>query len=290
MSMLLILRGPPATGKSTYRNTLVAQGWKYTNLDELRLANPKNKESVIHDLQKTMLLGFMADGANIVIDNLNLNPRTTQGYESLAQRYGYMVEYKEFGADIHWSEAVKRDALRSGVARVGRSVIIQNYMSASLYKDVRKSAYIFDIDGTLADISHRRMQVVNGKKDWAAFNAGMKDDTPNAPIVNLYESLLDSIDRYSPTLTEIILMSGRSADHRRVTEDWLVKHGLDRYFALFMRGFNDMRDDAIVKKELYEKYVKPYFDVSFVVDDRSKVVSMWRSQGLTCLQCAEGNF
>lgn len=288
MSMLLILRGPPATGKSTYRNTLVAQGWKYTNLDELRLANPKNKESVIHDLQKTMLLGFMADGANIVIDNLNLNPRTTQGYESLAQRYGYMVEYKEFGADVHWSEAVKRDALRSGVARVGRSVIIQNYINAGLYKDIRKPAIIFDIDGTLADISHRRMQVVNGKKDWAAFNAGMKDDTPNEPIAALYKMILFYIDNFIPG--EIILMSGRSADHRHVTEDWLERHGLDGYFALFMRGFNDMRDDAIVKKELYEKYVKPYFDVSFVVDDRSKVVAMWRSQGLTCLQCAEGNF
>lgn len=288
MPILCILIGPPATGKTTYRSTLTAQGWVYTNLDELRAANPRNKEYQIHELQKTMLLGFMADGRDIVIDNLNLNPNTTARYASMADRYGYVVDYKFFGRDMHWSEAVKRDALRKGNACVGKSVIIQSYMQAGLYKDSKKSAVIFDIDGTLANIEHRRHHVADGKKDWRAFNAGIKNDTPNQPIATLYDMVSLYGDRYESH--EIILMSGRSADHRRVTETWLDEHGLDGYFALFMRGFTDMRDDAIVKKELYEQFVKPYFDVSFVIDDRDRVVKMWREQGLTCLQCAEGNF
>jgi hypothetical protein len=28
----------------------------------------------------------------------------------------------------------------------------------------------------------------------------------------------------------------------------------------------------------------------YAVDDRQRVVDMWRSNGLTCLQVAEGNF
>jgi hypothetical protein len=61
-------------------------------------------------------------------------------------------------------------------------------------------------------------------------------------------------------------------------------------FPLFMRGDDDYRPDEIVKRELYEENVLGNYDVVGVIDDRSKVVKMWRELGLTCLQVAEGAF
>ena len=49
-------------------------------------------------------------------------------------------------------------------------------------------------------------------------------------------------------------------------------------------------DDKIVKECLYRTHVEPRFNVKFVLDDRNRVVDMWRSLGLKCLQVAEGNF
>jgi len=57
-----------------------------------------------------------------------------------------------------------------------------------------------------------------------------------------------------------------------------------------MRSQGDTRPDEIVKREIYEEHIKPLYNVDFVLDDRNKVVKMWRSLGLKVLQVAEGNF
>lgn len=278
MNTLLILKGPPATGKSTYRNQLVAKGWAYTNLDELRIANPNNKEHQIHDLQRMLILGHMANGKDIIIDNLNLNPKQTHKYECWAKDYGYTVEYKAFGHDLHWSEAVKRDSLRA--AKVGQSVIVQSYMNAGLFNDPRVRVFLVDIDGTLADIEHRQHFVNGDKKDWPAFFAELHNDTPRNDVVALYNAL--------KAFAMPVLMSGRGAEYRKETEQWLEKHNIVDYMALFMRGFNDYRADDIIKKELYDKYVTPYFDVELVIDDRPRVIRMWRNEGLHVIDVGKG--
>lgn len=84
-------------------------------------------------------------------------------------------------------------------------------------------------------------------------------------------------------------MSGRPEPYRNRTKIWLESFDI-KHKALFMRSDGDFRDDTIVKEELYRKFVLPDYDVAFVVDDRKKVVDMWRRLGLVCLQCAEGNF
>ena len=45
--------------------------------------------------------------------------------------------------------------------------------------------YIFDIDGTLMDIDHRRHYVEGDKKDWKSFVDNIKHDTPNDPVVDI---------------------------------------------------------------------------------------------------------
>ena len=53
-------------------------------------------------------------------------------------------------------------------------------------------------------------------------------------------------------------------------------------------GYN--KKDSIVKKEIFDEYIKDKYYVEFILDDRNQVVDMWREMGLTCLQVAEGNF
>ena len=64
----------------------------------------------------------------------------------------------------------------------------------------------------------------------------------------------------------------------------------DACYSLIMRKQGDFRADDIVKKELYETYLKDKFNVLCVFDDRDKVVKMWREEGILCNQVYYGDF
>lgn len=88
----------------------------------------------------------------------------------------------------------------------------------------------------------------------------------------------------------IILMSGRDEGNaREATEAWLKHYGID-HDALIMRPAGDGRNDAVVKNELFEERVAPHYNVLFTLDDRDRVVDMWRAKGIKCLQVAPGDF
>ena len=78
-----------------------------------------------------------------------------------------------------------------------------------------------------------------------------------------------------------------SAGTGRFTIGITSKEGVN-YHELLLRKDNDMRQDAIVKREILQRLDKSR--ILFVVEDRSRVVEMWRAEGLTCLQCAPGEF
>ncbi len=41
---------------------------------------------------------------------------------------------------------------------------------------------------------------------------------------------------------------------------------------------------------MFQDHVEDHWSVQFVMDDRQRVVDMWRSKGLKCLQVAPGDF
>jgi phosphoglycolate phosphatase-like HAD superfamily hydrolase len=139
---------------------------------------------------------------------------------------------------------------------------------------------IFDIDGTLADVSERIHHVRKKPKNWDAFFEGMAQDRAVRSIVRLCNLMFDSGFK-------VILCSGRNEEHRAETIEWLNKQGV-RYHELLLRRDGDRRSDVAVKREILAGIDKSR--VLFVVEDRSRVVEMWRSEGLVCLQCAPGEF
>ncbi|RPJ26965.1 MAG: polynucleotide kinase [Chloroflexi bacterium] len=139
---------------------------------------------------------------------------------------------------------------------------------------------IFDIDGTLADVSERIHHLKKKPKNWNAFFAGMAQDKAIHSMVRLCNILHASGIR-------IILCSGRSEEHRDETVKWLAGQGVN-YHDLLLRKDHDRRSDTVVKREMLATLDKS--KVLFVVEDRSRVIEMWRSEGLVCLQCAPGEF
>ncbi len=144
----------------------------------------------------------------------------------------------------------------------------------------KPTVVIFDIDGTISDTAHRSHFLTGPKKDWDAFYAAMADDATRGPVVDL----LRAVAHVFP----VILCTGRPSNYRDVTIKWLNAHAIP-FRELYMRAEGDHRDDTIVKREMLQT-IRVVFEPIFVVDDRSKVVAMWRSEGLVCFQCASGDF
>jgi 2-hydroxy-3-keto-5-methylthiopentenyl-1-phosphate phosphatase len=135
----------------------------------------------------------------------------------------------------------------------------------------KRPCVICDIDGTIAEMNER------GPFHWDKVG----QDKPIAVIINLLRLLAP--------VYEIVLVSGRSDESMKHTLKWLAEHDVP-YTSVYMRKANDFRKDAIVKQELYEAHIEPYYDVQFVLEDRNQAVEMWRNLGLTCLQVAPGDF
>jgi acid phosphatase class B len=104
-----------------------------------------------------------------------------------------------------------------------------------------------------------------------------------------HEFCRDILQMYRARGYVILLVTGRPEEYRRQTEQWLQDHEVE-YDQLLMREAGDFRQDFVIKQELYQQVIKDSYNIFFVLDDRDQVVKMWRSQGLTCLQVAEGNF
>lgn len=143
--------------------------------------------------------------------------------------------------------------------------------------------YIFDIDGTLADLTHRLHHIQKEPKDWSGFFQDCDADKPIPEVIRLAQAL-------SATDHTIVYCTGRSEDIRKKTEDWLDVWGLPRG-EMFMRKSGDHREDNVVKSELLDRVLDLIGNViGGVFEDRQQVVDMYRARGLRVFQVAPGNF
>ncbi|MCF7982278.1 MAG: hypothetical protein K9K86_09860 [Pseudomonadales bacterium] len=159
--------------------------------------------------------------------------------------------------------------------------------SANDRTDDTKSIYIFDLDGTLADISHRLHFIKDRgleKPDWTAFFEACGFDKPKNSVIRLARDLHRSG-------AMIMIFSGRGDEVRGITERWLEDEGVP-YDYLLMRPRGDYTPDEELKRSwlttgLPEEFLKK---IVCIFDDRDKVVKMWRDEGYTCAQVSPGSF
>jgi predicted kinase len=144
---------------------------------------------------------------------------------------------------------------------------------------------IFDIDGTVADLNHRRHHVTNGQRNWDKFFEEMVNDPPLADVVFLAE-MLGSHPLAKSGFLKLFFVSGRPDSHRAHTEQWLrdnVPTFFNRSEALLMRAAGDYRPDTEIKREILHNIRSQGYNVRLVVDDRPSVIEMWKSEGVTVL-------
>lgn len=155
---------------------------------------------------------------------------------------------------------------------------------------MQRPLYIFDLDGTLALIEHRRHILDReDSQKWRDFYAACDRDKPNAPVI-------DTMHRLRWTGAEVWIFSGRSDEVRDKTIAWLADHTIFmthdlRGPMLQMRAEGDYTaDDELKRQWLHSMLPEDRARLVAAFDDRDRVVRMWRSEGVTCFQVADGEF
>jgi predicted kinase len=304
MPTIHVTQGLPASGKTTAALELVRQSEgrvRRVNLDSLRLMLDDNAgsvrrgrahEDVVLAAQDAAILAAVDAGFDVVIDNTHLVPRLPSRYKRLlASRDVQFAVIDCTGVPVE--ECVQRDAERPG--SIGEQLIRTMHermlaagksgwrLTAEWMNDrptvrpyvptgMLPSAVLCDIDGTLAIHAGRGPYEIEK----------CETDLLNEEVARIL-ALCDRAEDY------VVLLSGRQSEFRDHTERWLKANGVV-YDELWMRAEGDRRPDDVVKAELFDAHVRDRYDVRFVLDDRDRVVALWRRLGLRCWQVAPGNF
>lgn len=146
----------------------------------------------------------------------------------------------------------------------------QQYINEAIFRR-KMPAIICDMDGTLADIKHR--------SPW---------DQHLCEVDGLEQHVKDMVTEYGNAGFWIIIVSGRFKQHTQRTINWLQKHNVP-FDYLFLREDKDQRPDEVIKREIYETYIEPYYHVVKVIDDRPKVIRMWKELGLDVVDVGDGH-
>lgn len=289
MSKLIIMKGLPACGKSTRAEQIIAEQGNAVRLnkDLMRTMLHFDKftginEGLTRDAVRS-LAKMLLEKTNVIIDDTNLNPGTMQGWMDLAKEVGAKVEIIDM-TDVQPEECVFRDSQREKA--VGGTVIKNMALRYGLKSFPQGSVVLCDIDGTIADTTHRLHFVKdNGapdfKKDWKGFFSQMHLD----PVRKDVQKIL--IGHYNEMKT-VIFVSARPETYLKETLDWLHKHNLSFAYTLIMRRANDKRPDTEVKADILKLHFPDTSVIAKVIDDRPSVIRMWRDMGLDVLDVGGG--
>ena len=291
MTSLTITRGLPASGKSTWALGMEMCEYVRVNRDSIRqqvfgldgkgILTPK-QENEVTKLEVALVEAALNAGKSVVVDATHLRQKYAVQWADLAEKHGVLFQVVDFPVDA--DECVRRNAERSAVEQVPEHVIrdlakrfpIHSWPKitpSGLYSkeppitpyvpdESKPAAYIFDVDGTLA-------QIGGGRNPYDASRA--MEDTPTPHVLDIWDQLKEDHC--------MLVLTGRKATHRDVTEKWLSKYGL-HHGRLWTRADGDNRPDWIVKQELFDTHIAPHFNVLGVFDDRMSVCRMWHLKGV----------
>ena len=122
---------------------------------------------------------------------------------------------------------------------------------------------VFDIDGVLADASHRQHFLQSRPKDWQAFFSAVGADAPIERGI--------ALARQAQSTGAVVLVSGRPESTRSETAAWMARHGVE-HDRLVLRADGDFRSAAVAKAELVSAVATPE-EVADLWDDDETVVA-----------------
>lgn len=289
---LLMLKGLPGSGKSTWAKQFVQENKDYVriNKDTLRemMGNYKHgrDEAFILKWRDNLIMSALRSGRNVIVDDTNFHPKHEEHFKNMI--YGehglqdplFLCDFEVKFFDTPLDTCIKNDLNRP--ISVGEKVIKKmwrQYLAPKFEKptyDPRlPDAIICDLDGTLA--------IHNGRSPYDVDKC--ETDLFNETVYDLLCA------KHFENGHKIIFVTGREEMYREKTINWLKRRFTKSYTDLiYMRPTGDFREDSIIKQEIYDREIKGKYNVEFILDDRDRVVDMWRRNGLTCFQVADGDF
>lgn len=315
MPKLTMLSGLSGSGKSTIAKQMMATDGNAVriNRDDLRAMSitkwkPSREEWIIQ-AEIALAEAAVKLKKNIIIDDTNLYTRDEDRWRQVAWKANYSFEKQKVDASL--KTCIERDSQRLGKARIGRPAIERQALKAGLWEDpLSKDSIIVDIDGTLADLSHRTAWITigatcpncQGKGTIVSLLAVVGAPEKDCPVCNktgkltkkqhdVFYSLVNRDEPIEAVVNwvrachghyQILIVSGRSPEKcGNETVDWLETHGIP-YDHILMRRPNIHGPDTEEKQLILNEILRviPKCKIAFVIDDRPSVVAMWKANGL----------
>lgn len=298
MSKLVMLRGLPSSGKSTRAREIIEKNGNFVRLnkdclrDMLHNKWTWNTEKITKKVERIIAKELLQNNINIIVDDTNLGEKHKESWKNLCEEIGAKFVIENLSKKIDLKELFERDEKRENT--VGRHVILELALQYDLigprnFGDGSKKWIVCDIDGTIANLKHRLPFVKNTeKKDWKAFFNAMSEDKVISKNVKL-------IREYQKEGYPIIFVSGRPDSHRDVTKEWIENTAFkstkfiegEDYATILMRRSIEHKPDNEVKEDILKTYLKPE-NVHLVIDDRPRVIEMWRSYDIEVVDVGSG--
>ena len=294
---IILTRGIQGSGKSTWAKAWVAEDPEHRiriNNDDLRnmfgVYWVPSREDVVSHAKQTIVTYAMGKQYDIVVDNMNLNPKEVQYWTNVVNYYNgytktgeqYEIEFKDFFTPLE--ECIRRDSARTNP--IGEKVIrdtwkrykhfiqtseVEKYVNnLRLWDSGKPMCVVIDMDSTVCFNTSKRPWFGDGSTE------AMIDDVPNYGVVELIKA-----QEYP-----VVVCTGRNKDQHKVTREWLANQGIHP-IAYYMRENGDYRKGVEVKAELMNQILDEY-NVLVVFEDCEPIVQKYRDMGLTVLQPNKG--
>ena len=136
-------------------------------------------------------------------------------------------------------------------------------------------AIIVDLDGTLADSSHR--------PHYGPSEAQILADKVIPHVARIVNMFYDHFH-----IVIFVTARGETEGELQATSQWITYHlgllpNVDERAFLFSRNVGDGRRDSEVKLEIFNEHIRGKYNVELVLDDRPAVCRMWQELGLPVL-------
>jgi len=139
---------------------------------------------------------------------------------------------------------------------------------------MKPEAVLFDVDGTLCNVSSIRHYVRQGRKPYKDFNAFHRESVNCPPNEEVAAAAREA---YEAGLT-VLVVTARKVQWARHTAMWLAINDIPSH-RMYTRAQNDDRPDYEVKAGILAR-IQTEFTVVHAWDDNPVIIALWQSRGI----------
>lgn len=307
MLKVILCKGAPASGKSTWANSEVSRdpsSWLCINNDQLReMMNGSvytaDYEKLVRETRLFLLEKGLRHNLNIILDNVNASKRNWEDAEKIVKAANKDINMFEKHFYVPLEELLERNSKRTGVARVPDEIVMKffkdlggkqfaHYNPKNKFFYKREHAVDLHVEPMVQDVSKPKAIICDLDGTLAKIGNESPYDASNCDVVDLpMEMTVETVKLYYNAGYSIIFCSGRMEKDRAPSVRFIEEHLPGMPYLLLMRADNDQRHDAIIKEEIFNAHIKNKYWVKLVLDDRLSVSRLWHSMGLNLFRIGD---